>query len=182
MSKIYIPEISSKMRTTFRKLKKEFPYIETCIWNSSSLNEFMVHQPGRFYLIVEVEKEATISAFYFLKEFYQPVFFEPTNDLLNKFLPVDKEAIIIKPLVSESPLQNVDGIDTISIEKLLVDIFCDDVVFSAQQGAEMRTIFNEAHAKYSVNQNRMLRYASRRGKKESFQKYLNTIQIYGSKG
>jgi hypothetical protein len=45
----------------------------------------------------------------------------------------------------------------------------------------MRTIFYDVHAKYSVNQNRMLRYASRRGKKESFQKYLNTIQIYGSK-
>ncbi|NOZ47472.1 MAG: hypothetical protein GXO79_11925 [Chlorobi bacterium] len=172
------------MRTIFKKLKKEFPYIETCIWNSSSLNEFMVHQPGRFYLIVEVDKDATISVFYFLKEYYQPVFFEPKNELLNKFSPVDKEAIIIKPLVSESPVQNVNGIDTISIEKLLVDIFCDDVVFSAQQGAEMRAIFKEALAKYSVNQSRMLRYVSRRGKKErkeSFQKYLNTIQSYGSK-
>lgn len=181
MSKIFIPEVSSKMKTIYKKLKKEFPYLKNCIWNSSSLNEFMVHQPGRFYLIVEVEKEATISVFYFLKEFYQPVFFEPTNDILNKFLPIDKEAIIIKPLVSESPVQNTNGIDTVSIEKLLIDIFCDGVVFSAQQGAEMRTIFNEALAKYSVNQDRMLRYASRRGKKESFQKYLNTIQIYGSK-
>jgi len=181
ISKIFVPEVSSKMKTIFRKLKKEFPYIEVCIWNSSSINEFMVHQPGRFYLIVEVEKEADVSVFHFLKEFYQPIFFEPTNDLLNTFLPVDKEAVIIKPLVSESPVQNVDGIITISIEKLLVDIFCDEVIFSAQQGAEMRTIFNDAHAKYSINQNRMLRYASRRGKKESFQKYLNTIQIYGSK-
>ena len=51
----------------------------------------MVHQPGRFYLIVEVEKEADVSVFHFLKEFYQPIFFEPTNDLLNIFLPVDKE-------------------------------------------------------------------------------------------
>ncbi|MCD4698515.1 MAG: hypothetical protein K8S16_19990 [Bacteroidales bacterium] len=181
MSKIYNPDVSSKMKSIYKKLKKEFPYLKTCIWNSSSLNEFMVHQPGRFYLIVEVEKEATLSAFYFLKEFYQPVFIEPTNDILNKYLPVEKEAIIIKPLVSESPAQNTSGIDTISIEKLLVDVFCDVVVFSAQQGAEMRTIFNEALAKYSVNLDRMLRYASRRRKKDSFQKYLNTIQIYGSK-
>ncbi|RLD44055.1 MAG: hypothetical protein DRI89_03795 [Bacteroidetes bacterium] len=181
MSKIYIPEVSSKMKSIYKKLKKEFPYLKTCIWNSSSLNEFMVHQPGRFYVIVEVEKEATLSVFYFLREFYQPAYFEPTNDILNKYLPVDKEAIIIIPLVSESPVQNTNGIDTISIEKLLVDIFCDDVIFSAQQGAEMRTVFNEAFAKYSVNQNRMLRYASRRGKKENFQEYLNTIQIYGSK-
>ena len=169
------------MKSIYKKLKKEFPYLKTCIWNTSILNEFMVHQPGRFYLIVEVEKEATLSVFYFLKEFYQPIFFEPTNDILNKYLPIDKEAIIIKPLVSESSVQNTNGVDTVSIEKLLVDILCDKVVFSAHQGAEMRTIFNEAFAKYSVNQDRMLRYASRRGKKESFQEYLNTIQIYGSK-
>ena len=181
MSKVYIPEVSSKMKSIYKKLKKGFPYLKTCIWNSSSLNEFMVHQPGRFYLIVELEKDATLSVFYFLREFYQPVYFEPTNDILNKYLPIDKEAIIIIPLVSESPVQNTNGIDTISIEKLLVDIFCDDVIFSNQQGAEMRTIFNEAFAKYSVNQNRMLRYASRRGKKEYFQEYLNTILIYGSK-
>ncbi len=140
----------------------------------------MVHQPGRFYLIIEVEKEVALSVFYFLREFYQPVFFMPTNDLLNKYLPVDKEAAIIKPLVSEAPVQSINGIETVSIEKMMVDIFCDSVVFSTQQGAEMRTIFNEAFSKYTINENRMLRYANRRRKKESFQKYLTTIQNYGS--
>ncbi len=181
MSKIYFPEVSPKMKSIHKKLKKEFPYLKTCIWNSSSLNEFMVHQPGRFYLIVEVEKEAALSVFYFLKEFYQYIFIEPTNDILNKYLPVDKEALIIKPLITESPVQNTNGINTISIEKLLVDIFCDEVVFAAQQGAEMRTIFNEAFRKYSVNRDRMFRYANRRRKKENLKEYLSTIQIYGSK-
>ena len=49
---------------------------------------------------------------------------------------------------------------------MLVDVFCDDVIFSAQQGSEMRTLFKEALSKYSVNENRMLRYADRRRKKE----------------
>jgi len=57
----------------------------------------------------------------------------------------------------------------------LVDIFCDDVVFSAQQGAEMRSIFNEALNKYSLNLNKMLRYADRRRKKEILNKYLTSI-------
>ena len=179
--KVYIPEISSKMKSVNNKLKKEFPYLNICIWHTSILNEFMLHQPGRFYLIIEVDKEATQSVFYFLKEIKYHVFIEPTNDILDKYLPLDKEAVIIKPLVSEAPVQNIDGLDTISIEKLLVDIFCDDVVFSAQQGVEMRTIFNEVFTKYSVNRSGMFRYANRRRKKESFQKYLSTNQIYGSK-
>ena len=141
----------------------------------------MQHQPGNFQIIVEVEKEVTQSVFYFLKELNYPVFIEPSEEILEKYLPTDREAIIIKSLVSESPLQENGKISTVTIEKLLVDNFSDTIIFSAQQGAELRTIFQEAFNKYTVNQSKMLRYANRRRKKESFQAYLNTIQIYGSK-
>jgi rRNA maturation protein Rpf1 len=176
----YVPELSSKIKSVYNKLRKEFPYLDICIWNTIILNQFMIHQPGRFFLIIEVDKEAIQAVFYFLKELKYPVFFELTNDILERYLPEDKEAVIIKPLVTEAPVQNVNGLNTITIEKLLVDIFCDDVIFSAQQGTEMMTIFNEAFKKYSINHSRMLRYANRRRKKESFQEYLSTIQIYGS--
>ncbi len=179
-TKVYSPDITAKLKLVYNKLKKEFPYIDICIWNTSILNEFMIHQPSVFNFIIEVEKDVTQSVFYFLKELKYPVFIEPTSDILEKYLPIDKEAFIIKPLVSESPTQLVNGITTISIEKLLVDIFCDDIIFSAQQGSEMRTIFNEAFSKYSVNQSKMLRYANRRRKKEVFEEYLCSFQIYGS--
>jgi len=57
----------------------------------------------------------------------------------------------------------------------LVDIFCDDVIFSAQQGAERRTIFREAFTNYTINQSKMLRYANRRRKKEELNDYVKTI-------
>jgi len=173
--KNYFPEISPRLKTTYKKLKKEFPYLIICIWNTSVLNEFMVHQPGKFYILVEVEKEATRSVFFFLKEAKYSVFLEPTKDLIEKYLPEEKEVFIVKSLVSEAPTQNLKGINTASIEKMLVDIFCDDIIFSAQQGSEMRTIFKEALNKYSINESRMFRYADRRSKKESFNKYLNSI-------
>ena len=58
---------------------------------------------------------------------------------------------------------------------MLVDIFCDKIVFSAYQGNEMKTIFTEALNKYTINENKLLRYANRRGKKEQLQKYLKLI-------
>lgn len=178
---IFSPELNRKEKVIYNKLKSEFPFVDICVWNTKILNEFMQHQPGNFQIIVEVEKEVTQSVFYFLKELNYPVFIEPTEEILEKYLPTDKEAIIIKSLVSESPIQETGNIRTITIEKLLVDIFSETIVFAAQQGAELRTIFQEAFSKYTVNQSKMLRYASRRRKKESFQEYLSTIQIYGSK-
>lgn len=134
----------------------------------------MIHQPVRFYILIEVEKEATQSVFFYLKEEKYPVFVDPTEDIFEKYLSEEKENLIVKSLVTEAPLQNIAGLNSVTIEKMLVDIFCDELIFSAQQGSEMKTIFLEALSKYSVNENRMLRYADRKGKKDSFRNYLNS--------
>ncbi|HRE65218.1 MAG TPA: hypothetical protein PKU77_15625 [Ferruginibacter sp.] len=173
--KNYIPEISTTTKNIFKKLKAEFPYANLCVWNTSVINEFMQHQPNRFFVLVETDKETTNSVFYFLREIKKSVFIEPTNDILEKYIVNEKEIFIVKPLVSEAPTQNVNNVETTTIEKMLVDIFCDEIIFSAQQGAEMRTIFKEAFAKYTINQSKMLRYADRRRKKEELTKFVKTI-------
>jgi hypothetical protein len=174
----YLPDISTKIKSIYSKIKKEFPFLNICVWNTSSINEFMRHQPGRFYFLIEVEKDSIQSVFYYLKELNYAVFSDPSSDILEKYLPNNKDILIVKSLVTEAPTQNFKGIDTISLEKLLVDIFCDDVIFAPQQGSEMRTIFETALTKYAINQSRMLRYANRKGKKDSFTKYFNSISNY----
>lgn len=171
----YIPEISSLTKSIFKKLKAEFPFAKFCVWNTSLLNEFMQHQPNRFFLLVEADKEITNSAFYFLREIKKSVFIEPTKDILEKYIVNQKEVIVIKPLITEAPTQNINDIETATLEKILVDIFCDDVIFLAQQGAEKRTIFKEAFTKYTINQSKMLRYADRRRKKEELNQFVETI-------
>jgi len=174
----FIPEISLKIKSINKELGKQFPYILSCIWNTSFLNELMVHQPGRFYTLVEVDREATESVFYFLKDKMKNVFLEPSSNILSLYASSEKEVIIIKSLVSEAPLQKIKGVPTITVEKLLVDIFCDEIIFAAQQGGEMQAIFRNAIEKYSINENKMIRYADRRGRKESFIIYLNKISKF----
>lgn len=173
--KKYIPEISQAIKNVFKKLKTEFPYTNICVWNTSVLNEFMQHQPNHFFTLVETDKETTNSVFYFLREIKKSVFIEPTNDILEKYIVNEKETFIIKSIISEAPTQNINGIETVTIEKMLVDIFCDDVIFSAQQGGEMRSVFKNAFEKYTINQSKMLRYADRRRKKEELSQFIKTI-------
>jgi hypothetical protein len=175
-SKIFKPEINSKLKAINSMLKKEYPYLEICLWNTSSFNEFMVHQPGRFYILIEVEKDATQPVFFFLKDVKHSVFLDPSKDLIEKYLPDEKETLIVKSLVTEAPTQIIEGLNTTTLEKMLVDVFCDDIILSAQQGSEMRAIFQEAMSKYTVNENRMIRYANRRRKKESFMNYLSSFR------
>lgn len=174
----YFPELTNTQASIFKDLKKEFPYTSICIWSTSVINEFMLHQPGKFYQLIEVEKDGIESLFYFLKDKNISVYLDPSAELVNRYLIDEKEPWILKPLISESPTQEVNGVSTVTIEKMLVDIFCEPIIFSAQQGSEMDQIFREAFDKYTVSESKMLRYASRRRKKSELDKYLNEVSKY----
>ena len=176
--KEFIPDIPSKLEVLNNKIKKQFPFLNFCLWSSAVFNEFMLHQPGKFYFIVEVEKDATESVFYFLKEKNYSVFVNPTRELLNLYVPDEKETWIVKSLVTEAPVQHISGIPTTTIEKLLVDLYCDAIILDAQQGFEKDRIFNNAFEKYVINENKMLRYAARRRKKKVFSDYINSISKF----
>jgi len=174
----YLPEITPKLKSLYNKIRKDFPYSLVCVWYTSVFNEFMQHLMGKFYYLIEVEKDASEAVFYSLKERNLSVFLNPNQSILDKYTPENKDIYIVKTLISEAPTQRIDGICTISIEKMLVDIFCDETLFAAQQGAEMRTIFNEVLSKYTINQSKMLRYADRRKRKIDLNNYLETISNY----
>lgn len=174
----YYPELTNQQKSIFKKLASEFPFLSICIWSTSVINEFMLHQPGRFYQLIEVEKDGMESLFYSLKDRSMSVYMDPSPELIRRYLMDEKEPWIVKPLVSESPTQKIKGITTVTIEKMLVDIFCDPIIFSAQQGSEMDRIFKEAFQKYTINESKMLRYASRRRKKPELDDYLNKVSKY----
>lgn len=178
---IFIPQVSSKVKTLYTKLHKQFPFLQICVWNTSILNELMLHQPGRFYILIEVEKDSMEAVFYFLKEKEKNIFLDPSADILSRYASGEKEAIIVKSLVSEAPTQKIQGVETVTLEKILVDIFTDEILFAAQQGSEMQQIFTEAFNKYTLHESRMLRYADRKRKKEAFDRYLNRVSKFRQK-
>lgn len=170
-------EINSKLKFLSRKIKKEFPFLELCLWNTAILNEFTIHQTNQNFTMVEVEKDATESIFVFLKEQKKNVFLEPTKEVFDRYITGKRDTIIVKSLVTEAPVQNTKNGNTTSLEKILVDVFCDNIIFTAYQGNEMKAIYKNAFSKYSVNRSKLFRYAGRRGKKEEIKDFIS--QIYG---
>ena len=179
-NRLYIPEITSKQKTIYNTISSKFPFSKFCVWNSNILNEFSHHQSNMNFILLEVEKESLQSVFYEMKKNKNDVFIEPSEGIIENYVIYQKNPVIVKTLITEAPLQEVEKVFTTTIEKLLVDIFCDKDLFFAFQGKELRTIMEEAFMKYSVNQNKIIRYANRRGKKEELINYLKQIQIIGN--
>lgn len=174
---IFIPTITPLTKKIYDAIHTQFPYASTSIWHTSTLNEFMVHQPFKFNLIVEVEKDAAESVFYFIKEKFKNVYLNPNAEIYQNYIAGKTDSIIVKNMVSESPTQDIYNVMTSTIEKILVDIYCDKVIYAAFQGKEMQNIYRNVFNKYTVNVSTLSRYALRRGKKEEIDAYLERLEL-----
>lgn len=172
----FYPELSANVIRIHNKVKKELPFASFCIWDSRWFNEFMVHQMFRFHIVVEVEKDAVDSVFYTISDFAKNVFLKPDAEIFSRYILNHQEVIIVKPLISESPLQVFDGIRVPCLEKLLIDCFADKDLFAAQQD-ELDNIYQSVFDKYSVNMNKIRRYARRRDQLAELENKLNLLNI-----
>ncbi|MBN2892731.1 MAG: hypothetical protein JXL97_12760 [Bacteroidales bacterium] len=181
--KMFTPQIDNKIKTIANKIKKEYPDLQFCIWHTSWISQFMVHQPTIHYTIIEPESDFDQRTLYsetifrYLQTNYKNVFHKPDRETIQNYVSEHNDSIIVLPLVSEAPTQNITNITTVTIEKMIVDIFCDENIFAAQQGNEKATIFIEAFNKYTVNTSKLLRYAARRTKRKELENYLKSLQI-----
>ncbi|MCC5907044.1 MAG: hypothetical protein JJU13_12590 [Balneolaceae bacterium] len=176
-SEQFTPVLAKPLKTLYKKVKNEFPYIEFCVWNTSFLNNLMLHQPFNFFTLIETEREVTESVFQYVNELKSNVFLSPNKEILQNYVQGSQDAIVVKPLISESPLEEIDGVITATLEKILVDLFCDTDLYATYQGVERRRIFQEAFSTYTINEKMMLRYADRRKRKEELVEYLNQLEL-----
>lgn len=166
------PNISTGLKRIFNKVKREFPYITFCVWNTVWLNDFMRHQPFKHYVVVDVEKDASESVFAFLTETAKNVFLNPNEEIFDRYIHNHDEVIIVKNMVSEAPLVEKQKIVIPALEKLLVDMLIDTALFAAQQN-EKEFIMRSAMEKFTLNELKMRRYAIRRNREKEIDKLLN---------
>jgi hypothetical protein len=149
-SRMYSPEISTRFFKLNKSIKDKFPYISFCIWQQSWINEFSQHIAKTGIVIIDVERDVVESVYNHLKEANSTIFYKPGKELLHDYILGLDYALIIRPLVSEAPLQEIRGVKTVTLEKLLVDAY-SDLEFEFVHGMEIEHVFDNAFSRYSVN-------------------------------
>jgi hypothetical protein len=125
---------------------------------------------------VDIEKDAVESVFLFLKEKYKNVFLKPDKEMMDMYVVSNKNSIIVRQLISESPIQKEKGIPTVTIEKLVVDIFYDNE-FEYLKGSELLSVIKNIFDNFTVSKSKLLRYASRKGKQDIILSFLEKNNI-----
>ena len=85
------------------------------------------------------------------------------------------DAIVVRQLIGQSPLTEVDGCTVPRIEKILVDAIGDNELFFAS-GSEIYNIFEYTRERNHVNMSKLMRYASRRNRKTKVEIIINSIE------
>ncbi len=76
--------------------------------------------------------------------------------------------------IGEAPChQNGTSMKVPKLEKLLVDLFCDDALLVAYKGGSQQTIFENALTRYDINFKTLFAYAERRKKEAALKTYLH---------
>lgn len=156
--------VGDKERQLYELLKEKFPLATFCIYNGGTLAPLQHHLSFNNATYIETEKIVMESAFQYLRDKGHEVFLNPKSDMMSTYIDLKSAPIIIKPLKTESPTTQQDGMVVPTLEKILVDIQKDSD-FRYLQGTESDNILSNAESLYMINYSRMCRYGRRRGLK-----------------
>lgn len=171
---IFKPLIGETEQKLFSLIEKEFKTLKKAVWSTRIINEFMLHQPVRFFTLLEVEKDALEPVFHYLKDHgIRNVFLQPEEKELQRYVSELDNAIVLQSLISKAPIQMIKKVITPKIEKVLVDLFSDKKLFSTYQSSELVYIFNNAYHRYSIDFTKLFSYAQRRRKETDLMDFLS---------
>lgn len=163
--KEFKPLVSEKTKSLYLKLTEEFPFLDISIWSTRWIAQWMLHIPNNYETIIEVEKGSEENVFYFLSDIRDNVFLNPSKDILDKYANRNESIVIIKNLITDAPLQDIEQVKIPSIEKILVDLIIDAELYAAYQGRDLDSIIENAFQYNTIKKDTLLRYADRRRKK-----------------
>lgn len=172
----FILESTNEIRDVYDTLQTNFPFAKFCIYNGEIIAPLQHHLLSNRTIYVETERDSAETVFNFLRERNFNAYLRPDKDMIYRYIDLDQRNVFVKNLISESPLQKVDGIPMPTLEKLLVDILRDPDFFFLQ-GSESEHIMDNAFCLFTINRNRLFRYAERRKVKEELKLILENLNI-----
>ena len=170
--------ISETARQTCSLLREKFKYLTVTVTDSSVLGQFMNLQPFSTVVVIEIKKPAIGAVIAALRKEGVEAYAMRDFPTLEQYVS-SSQPFIIRPELSVNPnLPQEENVRTANLEKLLVDLVCDEDVYGQYQGEELLNIYHNSTESYAINYSQMLKYAAARKKKGSVLEILQGTDMY----
>lgn len=167
---VYSHKYSELAAEVAELLKEKYPLLDFSILELIQLNDFVNHQLAHNTIFLSVETDIMDFVFDTLKEQYPgKVLIDPTVEIYHQYWS-DNMIVIIK-LTTEAPKGMVEAWHT-KLEKLLVDIASEQLIRESISESEYVNVYEDAFARYIVDESCLFRYAKRRGTDKKICKFI----------
>jgi hypothetical protein len=139
-------------------LEKQFPFLEFACWSTQQVNRFMHHLLANFVEFVFTERDATSSVFDYLNNDGYDVFLNPTNREANKSFSIARKTVVIRPIVTKSPIHG----HLASIEKILVDLHIECKALPLMDQTDFQRMCQNLVSSERIVMSELISYAHRR--------------------
>lgn len=173
---VFVPKEEETDRELYDRLREMYPSTTFCIYKGTVFATLQHHISFNALTYVETQRELTEAIFHHFQEEGRRVFHRPDKKTFYDYVDISQPGIIVKPLISGSPLQVSEGVTVPLLEKLLVDIRCD-ADFDYLSGGEAFRMLENAASLYVFNSTKLLRYAGRRHCREEFENDFNQLGL-----
>jgi hypothetical protein len=169
------PEADDMMNEIGSFLDHSHNHHDYNIWTTAWLNELIELQATSFLYVLEVNKASMEQVFFALRDSgdFSNVFINPDGMVIENYISELPQAIIVTPMISRAPITKVGGIVFPTLEKILVDLFCDPKLYFAYQGRQLVKLFEASLSKYVINYSRLFNYAKRRHREDTLKDFLH---------
>ncbi|MFU8861191.1 MAG: DUF6577 family protein [Cyclonatronaceae bacterium] len=175
--KPFILEPDHEDRVWYERISGQLPHIRCCVWSSASIDRFLGTDPDGVFIIAEADRVAVETVFDLLREYTTSLFLNPGKTILERYVPMHVNPVIVIPLITEAPLDEQGGIPRPSPEKLIVDLLAEPDLLRRYQGKMMREFITRILRNHQVNHDRLMRYAARRNKRGTIVKLFRELSL-----
>jgi len=172
------PILSEKTEQVCSMLHDKFKYLVVTVTDSCILGQFMSLQPFSTVTVIETRKSAASAVLSALRKEGVEAYAKSDFPKLERYIS-SSQPFVIRPDLTVNPnLPQENNVRTANLEKLLVDLVCDEDIYGQYQGEELQNIYKNATDSYAVNYSQMLKYAAARKKKDPVLDMLGGTAIF----
>ena len=122
-------ELGLKTKRIYNRVKA-LTTSEVSVWDTNALDLILEKKNSKSLIFLSVAKEELEPLFNNMLAFSKQVFLNPDKETINRYLKPLEEAIVLTPLISETPLIKTGDYITPTIEGLLVNSLCEFISLS----------------------------------------------------
>ena len=170
----YNPEVSLKAKRIYNKTK-HLAISDLVVWDTEILDLIIEKTNIKRTTFLLVQKDVLDDLFDQMQFLSKPIFLEPTNEIIHRYVLPQNDVILLYPLISETPIQHSGEYLMPTIEGILVNAWLLSESYLKLLDYSIEEIFQSAFKKKNVKKNKLLRYASRRDQRKEIEQLIQKI-------